>query len=231
MNSYIFLFRSLLDISQTLLQFCAVQIEVLDHLSLREAVSRLAARDPDLAGVVARYGVPPLWDRPPGFASLVRIILEQQVSLASALAAYTRLQDRLGEVTPAAFLTLDGDQLKAVGFSRQKARYARLLAEALLSGDFDLDGLGSLPDGEVRARLQSLKGIGPWSADIFLLMALCRADIWPRSDLALVQAVARLKRLPALPTPQEFEQIGEAWRPYRSAAARLAWFEYLEGKA
>jgi len=198
---------------------------------LREAVSRLAARDPDLAGVVARYGVPPLWDRPPGFASLVRIILEQQVSLASAMAAYNRLQDRLGAVTPAAFLTLDDVELKAIGFSRQKARYGRLLGEALLSGAFDVDILGSLPDDEVRARLLSLKGIGHWSADIYLLMALCRPDVWPRSDLALVQAVASLKRLPAPPTPEEFEQIGEAWRPYRSAAARLVWFEYLGGKA
>jgi DNA-3-methyladenine glycosylase II len=206
-------------------------IETLDEFSLRAAVSQLAARDPDLAGVVARYGVPPLWDRPPGFASLVRIILEQQVSLASALAAYNRLQARLGTLTPAAFLTLDDVELKAAGFSRQKTRYARLLAEALLSGAFDLDALGSLPDDEVRARLLSLKGIGRWSADIYLLMALCRPDVWPRSDLALVQAVARLKKLPGLPTPEEFEQIGEAWRPYRSAAARLAWFEYLGGKA
>ena len=203
---------------------------MLDQLGLREAVSRLAARDPDLAGVVARYGVPPLWDRPPGFASLVRIILEQQVSLASAMAAYNRLQARLGAVTPAAFLTLDDVELKAIGFSRQKARYGRLLGEALLSGAFDLDILGSLPDDEVRARLLSLKGIGHWSADIYLLMALCRPDVWPRSDLALVQAVASLKRLPAPPTPEEFEQIGEAWRPYRSAAARLVWFEYLGGK-
>jgi DNA-3-methyladenine glycosylase II len=208
-----------------------VEIKVLDQLGLREAVSRLAARDPDLAGVVARYGVPPLWDRPPGFASLVRIILEQQVSLASAMAAYNRLQDRLGAVTPAAFLTLDDVELKAIGFSRQKARYGRLLGEALLSGAFDVDILGSLPDDEVRARLLSLKGIGHWSADIYLLMALCRPDVWPRSDLALVQAVASLKRLPAPPTPEEFEQIGEAWRPYRSAAARLVWFEYLGGKA
>jgi DNA-3-methyladenine glycosylase II len=206
-------------------------IETLDEFSLRAAVSQLAARDPDLAGVVARYGVPPLWDRPPGFASLVRIILEQQVSLASALAAYNRLQARLGTLTPAAFLTLDDVELKAAGFSRQKTRYSRLLAEALLSGAFDLDALGSLPDDEVRARLLSLKGIGRWSADIYLLMALCRPDVWPRSDLALVQAVARLKKLPGLPTPEEFEQIGEAWRPYRSAAARLAWFEYLGGKA
>lgn len=206
-------------------------IEILDDIKLREAVHQLAARDADLAGVVARYGVPPLWDRPPGFASLVRTILEQQVSLASALAAYKRLEARLGVVAPAGFLTLDDADLRTIGFSGQKTRYARLLAEALLSGALDLEALGGLPDDEVRARLISLKGIGRWSADIYLLMALCRADIWPRSDLALVQAVARLKKLPAPPTPEEFDQIGEAWRPYRSAAARLAWFEYLGGKA
>ena len=206
-------------------------IEILDEAKLRLAVGHLADRDPDLAGVVARYGVPPLWERPPGFATLVRIILEQQVSLASAMAAFKRLETRLGAVTPAAFITLDDDELKTVGFSRQKTRYGRLLAETLLSGALDLDALGGLPDDEVRTRLLALKGIGRWSADIYLLMALCRPDVWPHSDLALVQAVARLKKLPVLPTSEEFEQIGEAWRPYRSAAARLAWFEYLGGKA
>ena len=165
-----------------MLQSFPVTIETLDENRLHEAVRQLAARDPDLAGVVARYGIPPLWDRPPGFASLVRIILEQQVSLASAMAAYNRLQARLGSVTPAAF-ALDDVALKTVGFSRQKARYGRLLAEALLSGAFDLDALISLPDEEVHDRLLALKGICHWSADIYLSMALSgrtsgRAATW-----------------------------------------------------
>ncbi len=190
----------------------------------------LAERDADLAGVVQRYGPPPLWSRPPGFATLVRIILEQQVSLASAMAAFNRLQIAAGELTPPAFLQFSDAELKSFGFSRQKARYCRLLAEELARGALDLDRLAELEDAAVRGRLVELKGIGPWSADIYLLMALRRPDIWPRSDLALLIAVGRLKKLPAPPTPQEFEQIGEAWRPWRSVAARLAWFEYLGGK-
>jgi DNA-3-methyladenine glycosylase II len=210
-------------------------IDALDDLSLAAAARILAERDPDLAGVVQRYGVPPMWSRPPGFATLIRIILEQQVSLASAMAAFTRLRVRLGaqadeELSPQAFLTLDDAELKTIGFSRQKTRYTRLLAETLLSGRLDLAKLELLDDAAAHACLVDLKGIGHWSADIYLLMALRRPDIWPRSDLALISAVARLKKLPALPSPQEFDRIGEAWRPYRSVAARLAWFEYLGGK-
>jgi DNA-3-methyladenine glycosylase II len=204
-------------------------IATLDEAQLERATHELAGRDPDLAGVLARYGVPPMWGRPPGFASLVRIILEQQVSLASALAAFNRLQAALGEVTPAGFLTLDDAELKTIGFSRQKTRYARLLAEELATGRLDLARLGELEDEAVRARLVELKGIGRWSADIYLLMALRRADVWPRSDLALVNALARLKRLPKAPSIEEFEAYGEVYRPWRSVAARLVWFDYLKG--
>ena len=205
-------------------------IETLDEKRLLEAVQILVERDADLAGVVQRYGPPPLWSRPPGFATLVRIILEQQVSLASAQAAFNRLQNAAGELTLPAFLLFSDAELKSFGFSRQKARYCRLLAEDLARGALDLDRLEELEDAAVRGRLVELKGIGPWSADIYLLMALRRPDIWPRSDLALLIAVGRLKKLPAPPTPAEFEQIGEAWRPWRSVAARLAWFEYLGGR-
>jgi DNA-3-methyladenine glycosylase II len=210
-------------------------IEPLDDLKLAQATQLLAQRDPDLAGVVQRYGVPPMWSRTPGFATLIRIILEQQVSLASALAAFNKLKLRLGvegdpELSPRAVLALDDAELKTIGFSRQKAHYTRLLAEALDSGRLNLAALETMEDAEAHACLIELKGIGHWSADIYLLMALRRPDIWPRSDLALISAVARLKKLPALPTAQEFEAIGEAWRPYRSVAARLAWFEYLGGK-
>ncbi len=133
-------------------------------------------------------------------------------------------------MTPSRFLVYDDAQLKAIGFSRQKARYGRLLSESLLDGSLDLDGLGVLDDDEVRGRLMEVKGIGRWSADIYLLMALRRPDVWPRGDLALVSAITRLKRLPTPPSPEEFEAIGEVWRPWRSVAARLAWFDYLGGK-
>ncbi len=203
----------------------------LDENRLAAAAAELAARDPDLRRVVERYGNPPLWARAPGFATLIQIILEQQVSLASAAAAFGRLKLTLGEVTPAAFLRLDEVELKRIGFSRQKAQYGRLLAQAVDRGDLDVAGLAVLEDDVVRDQLMRQKGLGRWSADIYLLMALGRPDIWPRSDLALVSAVARLKHLPARPTPAEFEEIGAAWQPWRSVAARLAWFEYLGGKA
>ena len=202
---------------------------MLDEDKLREATHILASRDTELASVVRRHGVPPLWARSPGFPTLTRIILEQQVSLSSARAAYDRLVMRVGEPTPQVFLTLDDAELKRIGFSRQKMRYVRLLAERLLDGSFDLARLGSLCDDEARDRLMSLKGVGRWSADIYLLMALRRPDVLPRGDLALVRAVARLKGLPRPPTAEEFEAIGEAWRPWRSVAARIAWFDYLGG--
>ncbi len=202
-------------------------MDALDEAGLREAVEILARRDPDLAAVVRRRGEPPLWARPPGFPTLVRIILEQQVSLSSARAAYDRLVARIGEPAPETFITLDDAELKGIGFSRQKARYVRLLSERLIDGSFDLDGVGLLGDDEARRRLMELKGIGNWSADIYLLMALRRPDVWPRGDLALVNAVAKIKGLTAPPSAEEFEAIGEAWRPWRSVAARIAWFEYL----
>ncbi len=204
--------------------------EVLDEGLLREAVEVLAGRDPDLAAIVRRYGAPPMWARPSGYPTLIRIILEQQVSLSSARAAYDRLEEAIGEITPANFLRLDDAELKTVGFSRQKTRYGRLLAEEILDGSFNIDALGDIPDDEARARLVKLKGIGRWSADIYLLMALRRPDIWPHGDLALVRAVTRIKGLNKTPTHKEWDEIGEAWRPWRSVAARLAWFDYLGGK-
>ena len=204
--------------------------EVLDEGLLREAVGVLAGRDPDLDAIVRRHGAPPMWARPPGYPTLIRIILEQQVSLSSARAAYDHLEEAIGEITPANFLRLDDAELKTVGFSRQKTRYGRLLADEILDGSFNIDALGDLPDDEVRARLVELKGIGRWSADIYLLMALRRPDVWPHGDLALVSAVKRIKGLDKAPTHEEWDGIGEAWRPWRSVAARLAWFDYLGGK-
>ena len=204
--------------------------EVLDEGLLREAVEVLAGRDPGLAAIVRRHGAPPMWARPPGYSTLIRIILEQQVSLSSAHAAYDRLEEAIGEITPANFLRLDDAELKTVGFSRQKTRYGRLLAEKILDDSFNIDDLENLPDDEARVRLVELKGIGRWSADIYLLMALRRPDIWPHGDLALVRAVARIKGLDKTPTPEEWDKIGETWRPWRSVAARLAWFDYLGGK-
>ncbi len=205
-------------------------LEPLNEERLREGVEALVLRDPDLAAVITRHGAPPLWGRPPGYPTLLRIILEQQVSLASAKATYDRLAARIGEPTPEAFLTLDDAELKGIGFSRQKTRYVRLLSESILGG-LDLGELEPLGDDDVRGRLMELKGIGRWSSDIYLLMALKRPDVWPRGDLALVNAVTRIKRLPGKPTPEEWDALAEPWRPWRSIAARIAWFEYLGGES
>lgn len=205
-------------------------ISALDETSYSEGLNELAARDRDLGGVLSRLGPPPMWDREPGYPTLVHIILEQQVSLASAKACFDKLLAAVGELTPESLLTLDDGTLKEVGFSRQKTAYARILAEAVQSGSLDLDGLSDLPDDEARERLMRLKGIGRWTADIYLLMALGRPDVWPVGDLALVVAAQRIKRLETRPNPGEFEKLGEPWRPWRSVAARLLWHLYLSGE-
>ena len=199
----------------------------LNERSLAVAAKKLAASDPDLARVLDAYGTPPLWEREPGFATLVYIILEQQVSLASAKAAFQRLQAALGFIAPDNFLALNNAELKAIGFSRQKTQYAQLLAEALLDRRIDMEALHAMPDDDVRTTLKQLKGIGDWTADIYLLMALGRPDIWPKGDLALLVAMQKLKRLPARPTAEEFALLGEPWKPFRAVAARFLWHFYL----
>jgi DNA-3-methyladenine glycosylase II len=201
--------------------------EILSEAALRQGAALLAEHEPVFADILARLGPPPLWDRPPGFATLVYIILEQQVSLASARAAFERLKAALPELSPAAFLTLDDARLLAIGFSRQKAGYCRELARAVLEGRIDLDRLAELDDDAVRAALVSLKGIGPWTAEIYLLMVLLRPDAWPRGDLALASAARQAFALPALPSYPALAEMAEAWRPHRAVAARLLWHYYL----
>lgn len=204
-----------------------ISTESLTDVTLHHAVDALITRDADLANVVQRFGPPPMWAREPGFATLVHIILEQQVSLASAQAAFDNLKDALGRVTPRKFLKLDDAELRAIGFSRQKTGYVRALAQAIVQHEFDLDGLHLLSDADVHARLITLKGIGHWTAGIYLLMVLRRPDIWPRGDIALASAAHHVKQLPKRPTFDELDQIAESWRPYRAVAARLLWHHYL----
>ena len=130
-------------------------------------------------------------------------------------------------MTPAAFLTLDDGALRAVGFSRQKTGYARSLAQAMVDGGFDPAGLEQLGDPEVRAELTRLKGIGPWTAEIYLLMVLRRPDVWPAGDLALATAAQQVKGLAGRPSPAELTALAEEWRPWRAVAARLLWHHYL----
>lgn len=199
----------------------------LTRQTLAAAAHELARRDPDLKAILRRHGPPPLWSRRPGFGTLLHIILEQQVSLASARAAYRRLQAIASPLSPERFLLLEDATLKAVGFSRQKARYGRELAQALAAGQLDLAGLARHDDDIVRGSLMRITGIGPWTAEIYLLMALLRPDAWPAGDLALAVAVQRAKRQPALPNADELAEIGARWRPWRAVAARMLWHDYL----
>lgn len=198
----------------------------LNARGLGRAVRTLVRREPRFADIVARHGPPPLWAREPGFATLVLIILEQQVSLASARIAFGRLRAVLGEVTPAGVVCLSDTTLKGAGFSRQKATYVRSLAKACLSG-FDLDALAGLDDATAERALTALQGIGPWTAHVYLMMALGRPDVFPARDLALQIAVQETWRLRARPTEAALLRRAEAWRPHRAVAARLLWHGYL----
>jgi DNA-3-methyladenine glycosylase II len=194
---------------------------------LHRATRTLARRDPDLARVVRAHGLPPLWQRRPGFATLVHIILEQQVSLASARAAFDRARALARPFAPATFLALDDRQLRVAGFSRQKTQYCRNLAQAILDKELQLGKLADLDDDEVRRQLTAINGIGAWTADIYLIMVLGRPDVWPLGDIALAQAARELKRLSARPSGVEMTSIGESWRPWRAVAARVLWHHYL----
>jgi DNA-3-methyladenine glycosylase II len=167
-----------------------------------------------------------MWARPPGFATLVHIILEQQVSLASARAAFDRLGEALATIAPAPFLSLSEQALRSVGFSRQKAGYCRLLAESILAGRLDLAELPACDDERVQARLTAEKGIGPWTAQIYLLMVLLRPDVWPRGDIALATAYGELTDSPR-PRDADLAVIAQRWQPWRAVAARMLWHAYL----
>jgi DNA-3-methyladenine glycosylase II len=199
----------------------------LDEAGLARSCRALAEQDPDLGRVLDRWGTPPLWDREPGFATLVHMILEQQVSLASAAAAMGRLVEAIGTPTPETFLRLGDDRLLEIGFSRQKRTYARDLAGRMVDGRLDLDHINGLKDSLARERLMEVKGIGAWTADVYLLMVLLRPDVWPVGDRALVVAARALKGLRGDPDEAELVELGEPWRPLRSVAARMLWHFYL----
>ncbi|MEX1020963.1 MAG: hypothetical protein WDZ49_14970 [Litorilinea sp.] len=204
-----------------------ITIHTVDAQTLQSALAYLTTCDADLARSVDTWGPPPLWARQPGFATLIHIILEQQVSLASAKAAFDRLVAATKMLTPATFLALDDTTLRQIGFSRQKRDYGRGIAQAILADTLDLDAFPALPDATVRQALLAQKGIGAWTADIYLLMALGRADIWPAGDLALAVAAQSLKRMAQRPDPAELTHIAASWRPWRAVAARILWHEYL----
>jgi len=206
-------------------------IKTLDGNNLIIACKKLSKEDEDLALIFQTYGVPPLWAREPTFSTLLHIILEQQVSVASAQSAFNKLREKLsGEITPENLLSLSDEEMKAAYFSRQKTAYARDLARNITNGSLDLNRFENLSNEEIKRELKKIKGIGEWTSDIYLLMAMLRTDVMPKGDLALHVAWQRLKRLKHRPTSEEFLQIAERWKPLRSVAARLLWHFYLSAK-
>jgi DNA-3-methyladenine glycosylase II len=199
----------------------------LTQKSLALAARELAARDEMLAGIHAAHGDPPLWRRSAGFQTLVHIILEQQVSLKSAKAMLMRLEAAIKPFMPVRFLELGDSYLRGLGVTRQKSAYLLHLSDSIVSGDLSFARLTRMSDEEARLVLTRVKGIGSWSADVYLLMAMRRADIWPAGDLALAVAMQELKGLASRPGPEELERLAEQWRPHRAVAARMLWQYYL----
>ncbi len=197
---------------------------------LRLGAEQLAALDPDFDALLQRFGPPPLWPREPGFATLVQIILEQQVALKAARTLFERLDRHLGGVRPAAVLEVGEAGLRDQGLTRQKARYCHELARRVDSGALNLEQLARQPDADGRQALLAVPGLGPWSVDVYYLMALRRPDVWPQGDLALAVALQDIKGLASPPTRAEQHRFASAWSPWRAVAARLLWVHYLAAR-
>jgi len=188
----------------------------------------LAKRDRELRGIVRAHGYPPMWTRKEGFSTLILIILEQQVSLASAYAAFRRLKARIGTVTPGKILELSDADFRDCSFSRQKILYARELAEAVQGRKLRLRSLSAAPDEVIRAELKKIKGIGDWTVDVYLMHALQRPDLFPMGDVALLNSLREAKGLERGASREEMLAIAEGWRPYRSVAAMMLWHAYIK---
>jgi len=203
-------------------------IEVFNEANFKQLCDSLAEKDLHLRGIVQQYGHPPMWNRPASFESLVHIILEQQVSLASAKAALEKLRAKIGKITAAKVLTLSDAELRSCYLSRQKAGYIRGLAETIVTKKLNLKQLGTAADADIRTTLKKIKGIGDWTVDIYLLFVLQRSDIFPTGDLAMMNALKQVKQLPQHITKEEIIQLAEAWRPHRSLATMLFWHYYIK---
>lgn len=204
--------------------------EPLNLQTLEQGTRELASVDADLAAIVERLGIPPLWPRDPGFATLVHIILEQQISLKAAHTMLLRLQGSLGEISPKTVLQAGSETLRGLGLTRQKSRYCLELANRVDSGELALAQLPELPTEEGRQALLKVPGLGPWSVDVYYMTALRKPDIWPFGDLALADAIADIKGLKSHPSRDEQARITQLWSPWRAVAARLLWAHYLDAR-
>ncbi len=204
------------------------RVEHLDETTFAEAVSLLTSEEPSLDRVVQRFGPPPFWHRPAGFPTLVWLIMEQQVSLESGAAMYRRLHGLIGEITPEAMIAVTEANLRDIGVTRQKSLYLLGLAAAIVSGELVLDDLARLPADVARQSLLAINGIGPWTADVYLLSALRLPDVFPVGDRALQVGTAEVLGMSSVPDREELEMVSAPWRPIRAAAARLIWHGYLK---
>jgi DNA-3-methyladenine glycosylase II len=203
-------------------------ISTFNKNSFEKICKKLAAQDIHLKDIISRYGFPPMWTRPATFQTLILTILEQQVSLAAAYAAFKKLKEKIGYVTPTKILSLTDEEMRACYFTRQKMGYARGLAEAIQSRKIVLKKFALLPDEEIRLILIQLKGIGNWTIDVYLMHALQRTDLFPLGDIALVNSLKEIKGLPKDISKEKMLAIAEPWRPYRTIASMILWHSYIK---
>lgn len=188
----------------------------------------LSRKDKHLKAIIKQHGYPPMWTRKQGFETLILTILEQQVSLAAAFAAYKKLKARIGVVTPAKILAMSNEELRECYFTRQKQVYAKELATAVVTKQLPLKKFSLMTDEEVRTHLTSIKGIGNWTTDVYLMHALQRTDLFPLGDIALVNSLKETKQLDPYISKDEMLAIAEPWRPYRTVAAMILWHAYIK---
>ncbi len=196
--------------------------------NFRQYCDELSRKDNELKAIITQYGYPPMWTRPATFQTLILTILEQQVSLAAAYAAFKKLKEKIGYVTPAKILQLRDEEMRACYFTRQKIVYARELATAIQTKKISLKKLSLLSDEEVRTIMITLKGIGHWTIDVYLMHALQRTDLFPLGDIALVNSLREVKQLPKDISKEKMLAIAEPWRPYRTIAAMILWHAYIK---
>ena len=194
--------------------------------SARTALKRLAKLDRDLAGIEAAAGPLPWRQRPDGFPGLLNAIVGQQISNMAAAAIWKRVAALPGALEPASLLLLSDEALRGAGLSRPKVAHARSLAAAFAEGQLSAAGLAAMEDEEAIAAMVAVRGLGRWTAEVYLLFALGRHDVFPAGDLALAASAAHLKGIPDRPAPAALRTLAETWRPYRALAARLLWHHW-----
>src|SRR6186997_832003 len=202
--------------------------QTFDSANFKKICNKLCRIDKDLHAIIRQHGHPPMWTRPATFQTLILFILEQQVSLASAYAAFKKLKERIGYVTPSKILSLTDEELRSCYFSRQKIVYARELAKAVQSKQLSLKKFSNAHEDEIRIELKKVKGIGDWTVDVYLMHSLQRSDLFPLGDIALVNSLKETKQLDPGVTREDMLAIAEPWRPYRTIASMILWHSYIQ---